>query len=157
MELYLHSPGPEEPELIERELSSTVADLLAEAGAEQSLSLWLQDADEPLQDALTLEEAGIASRAHVHRGRCRRIDVVVRYGGEDLPKDFSPSATIKRVFDWAVGEHGFKLSKEQRAKHVLAVPGADHFLAFTVHVGSVADLDTCSVVLDLAPRERFEG
>jgi hypothetical protein len=154
MELYVHSAGSEDPELVEVGASALVRELVV---SEEDGHVWIEEAEEELDLDITLEAAGIRHKHHIHRGRCHRIEVRVRYGGEDHEKSFSPAATIKRVFDWAAGEHAFKLSKEQRAKHVLAIPGADHFLAWTVQVGSVAEQDTCSVVLELAPRERFEG
>ena len=49
------------------------------------------------------------------------------------------------------------MSPEQAAKHVLAVPGADHFLEDGVHVGSLVGPHNCTVTLDLLPRSRFEG
>lgn len=61
------------------------------------------------------------------------------------------------MYRWASGPHAANLSPEQAAKHVLAVPGADHFLADSVHIGSLAQPGSCAVTLDLLPRERFEG
>jgi hypothetical protein len=157
MELYLHTAGSEDPELIDREPTSTVGALvLTEAGEEPEL-VWLQEHEEPLDAELTLEQADIGHRGHVHRGRCRHVEVRVRYGGVDHERSFVPSATIKRIFDWATGPDAFDLTPEQRLKHVLALPSADHFLAWTVHVGSVVEHGTCTSVLELAPRERFEG
>jgi hypothetical protein len=158
MELHMHEAGKEGPHLVELEPTQTVAEVGGKSAEGEEFELWLEDEDEPLDRSQTLEQAGIGDRQHVHRSRCRRIVVTARYAGrEPIEKPFGPAKTIKQVFHWATGEHGFPLTPEQRAKHVLALPDADHYLAWTVHVGSLADPATCSVTLELYPKERFEG
>jgi hypothetical protein len=157
MEIYVHSTRDEEPRLVVIEASATVSELVGAADGEETVLIWLEEADEPLELEITLEDAGARHRHHVHRGRCRRVEVRVRYGGRDAERSFSPAATIERAFAWATGPEVFNLTAEERAKHVLALPGADHFLAWTVHVGSVVEAGTCATVLELAPKERFEG
>jgi hypothetical protein len=158
MELYVHSEGNEDPDLVEVESSGTIRELVVvREGRDGQELIWAENGDEPLELDITFEAAGIAHRHHVHRGRCRRVRVLVRYGGDTRPHDFPPSATVARVFDWACGPLGFNLTPEQRAKHVLAVPGADHALDPGVHIGSLVSAGSCEVVLDLAPKERFEG
>lgn len=154
MELFLHTEGGEEPDIVGVEASAKVRELLA--GQDPDAKVWIEDSEEEIDPDLTLEEAGIRHRHHVYRGRCRRVEVVVRFNGEHT-REFGPNSTIKKVFHWASGKKAFDLSPEQAAKHVLAVPGADHFLADGVHVGSLITPGTCKVVLDLCPRERFEG
>ncbi len=155
MELYLHTVGNEDPELIEVEPATPVADLITVGDGEQLL--WREEAEEPLAPEGTLVDAGIANRDHIHRGHCHRVEVTVRFGGRELAHSFGPAATIERIFKWATGKDEFDLSKEQRAKHVLALPGADHFLAWTVHIGSLVTPGDCAVLLDLAAEESFEG
>lgn len=157
MEIYLHTPGREDPEIVEVDATATFGDFAVAAEDEESELVWLDDQDEPLASEQSLEAAGVAENAHLHRNHCHRIDVRVRYGGRDYSEWFSPAARIKRVFNWATGPVAFKLTPEEKIKHVLALPNADHFLAPTVHIGSVAEPGTCSAVLELAPRERFEG
>jgi hypothetical protein len=158
MELYVHEAGKEDPDLVEFEPTETVAGVGGESAEGAAFDLWREDEDESLDPSQTLEQAGIGDREHVHRSRCRRIAVTVRYAGrEPIEKSFGPARTIKQVFHWATGEHGFPLTPEQRAKHVLALPDVDHYLAWTVHIGSLADPATCSVTLELYPKERFEG
>jgi hypothetical protein len=154
MELFLHSAGQEDPELVEIEASALVRELVV---SEEDGHVWVEEAEEELDLDITLEAAGIRHRHHVHRGRCHRVEVTVRFAGREIPHSFAPAATIKRVFTWATGKDEFDLSPEQRAKHVLALPGADHFLAWTVHVGSLVTPGDCAVLLDLAAEESFEG
>jgi hypothetical protein len=157
MELFVHEAGSEDPQLVAFDPADTVASVAGEQDGE-ALALWLEDSDEPLDSSLTLGEAGVTEHQHVHRARCRKIDVTIRYGGQEpIEREFGPAKTIKRVYEWATGDHGFPLSPDQRAKHVLALPGADAYLAWTVQIGSVADAGSCSVTLELYPKERFEG
>lgn len=83
--------------------------------------------------------------------------MAVRYNGEKYEHPYGPATTIKTVEEWAFGPKAAGLSPEQAAKHVLAVPGADHFLEDGVHVGSLVTPGSCEVVLDLLPRSRFAG
>src|SRR5438128_2146683 len=120
MEIYVHAPGAE-PVFAEVSEDMTVAALVA-AHAVGAGQAWLEDADEALDDTATLREAGIGERDHVHVGRCRKVEVRVRYGGrDDIVKDFPPAKTIAKVFDWATGKHGFELTETERAKHTLGI------------------------------------
>lgn len=156
MEIYRHTEGHEDPELIEIEASALVRELLV-AESDDGDQIWIEERDEPVVLDITIEEAGIRHRHHVHHGRCREVDVQIRFNGERISRDCRQLATVKHVFDWATGDDGYKLTPEQKAKHVLALPGADHFLDWNVRVGSLVTTDTCEVVLDLLTKERFEG
>lgn len=156
MELFLHTPGREHPELIEIEPAAAVRELLM-VGTEPNGSVWIEEVDEVVDLDKTLEEAGIRHRHHVHRGRCHRVEVAVRFNGQRKEHPYGPGTTIKTVYQWASGPHGFALSPDQAAKHVLAVPGADQFLESGVHIGSLVSAESCEVILDLLPRDRFEG
>lgn len=81
---------------------------------------------------------------------------MVRFNG-NYEHAYGPATTIKTVERWAFGPKVANFSEEQAAKHVLAVPGADHFLEDGVHIGSLVMPDSCTVTLDLLPRSRFEG
>lgn len=154
MELFTHSPGDENPEIVELEPTALVRELLVDGdGAGR---VWIQDVDEEVDLDATLKVAGIQHHHHIHRGRCRRVEVVVRFNGNH-ERTFGPGTTIKIVERWAFGPEVANLSPEQAAKHVLAEPGADHFLDAGVHVGSLVKPGSCTVVLDLLPRSRFEG
>jgi hypothetical protein len=154
MEIFVHTASREDPELHTIESDSPVRSL---QGAEPDALIWLGDADEPVDLGLTLAQAGIGHNAHLHRGRCRRVDVTVRFNASAFEADFGPGAPVRRVYEWASGPDGANLSPEQAAKHVLAVPGADHFLADSVHIGSLVASGSCGITLDLLPKERFEG
>lgn len=155
MELFKHSPGREVPEIIDVEESIRVRELIEVEDAEGHI--WLEDVDEEIQLDLTLVEAGIDHHRHIHHSRCVAIAVDVRFNGDHFRRDFPPVTTIKRVKEWAVGPKGANLPKDQAVAHVLAVPGADHFLDGDVHIGSLVQPHSCTVELDLLPRDRFAG
>jgi len=118
--------------------------------------LWIEDADDPLDGNVCVKDA-LGDGRHLHHSRrCRRLTVTVRYGGDTKERVFPPAATIQRVFQWATGNKGFDLSKAERAKHELGVCGSGVIAERREHVGSLAGPD-CSLCLDLAPKERFEG
>ena len=144
-----------ELQLVEVEETITVRQLIVAHGSAESGGAWLEDVDEVLETEVTLIEAGIPVRGHVHVSRCHKVDVHVRYGGETKSKEFAPSATIARVFKWATGEHGFDLTKTERAKHTLGICDTQTEPDKSEHVGSLAS--DCGLCLDLAPKERFEG
>lgn len=154
MELFLHTTDTEDPQIIEVEETAPARSLLVEDDPEGGV--WIEEIDEEIDLDVTLASAGVHHRHHVHRGHCRHIEVVVRWNG-DHRHGFGPSRTIKTVEKWAFGPEVANFSKEQAAKHVLAVPGADHFLDPGVHIGSLTKPGECSVMLDLLPRSRFEG
>src|SRR6266702_1805286 len=135
MELFSHSAGREDPELIEIHAAAVVRELLV--GMEPNGSVWLEETDEPVELDITVEQADIHHHQHVHRGHCPRVEVAVRFNAERLEHSFGPGTTIRTVYRWISGPEGFNLSPYQAAKHVLAVPGADHFLDSGVHIGSL--------------------
>ena len=152
IDIYVHSEGAQDPELVRLPSSSRVSDLLPEG--EQ---LWLQDGAEPVPGDSPLPVAGISRRSHVHRGRCDQIKVRVRHAGEDRSSEFSPAARVIRVFRWATGPKGFNLPESQIPKHGLALPEAKELLDPGVHIGSLASEVRCTVTVDLVAKERFEG
>lgn len=157
MEIYIHGPGHEDPELVEVEATAQVRDLLSHNDPDDDEQIWIGEAEDPVGLGVTLNAAGISHRDHLHRGRCRRIEVEVRFNSSTRERKFPPGVVIARVLAWATGPEGFDLPAEQGPKHVLAVPGADHFLAPDVHIGSLVAQSRCRVVLDLLPKVRFEG
>ena len=158
LEVYLHVAGCEDPQLVAVASDGRVADLLAVAeSVDANAQLWLQDTTDPLDMASSLAEAGIGHRCHVHLGCCDSVKVQVRYHTKPIVREFGPGARIRAVFAWATGPKGFELAESQVPKHGLMVPKSDHILDPDVHVGSLASRARCVVVLDLVPKERFEG
>jgi hypothetical protein len=151
MDLYLHIENGEAVDIVTVDGANKVDVLLAESDE----LLWLEDTDEPLDPAATLVEVGLVDRAHVHRGRRRRIATTVRFNGAVKEREFPPGTTVERVFRWAVGNNGFDLPHDQRATHTLGVTGTDVEADRDAHVGSLATGGVVS--FDLAPKARYAG
>ncbi len=155
MELFVHRPDAEHPELAEVQLTVLVRTLLVTSDGEHGV--WVEDVDEEIDLDATFEQAGIDPHHHVHVGPRRRVEVTVRFNGDNFDHRFGPAKTIGAVSRWVFGPRAANLSPEQQTAHVLAVPGADHFLEDGVHVGSLVPAGTGHLTLDLLPRSRFAG
>ncbi|HEX7060289.1 MAG TPA: hypothetical protein VF176_10610 [Solirubrobacterales bacterium] len=156
MQIYIHRSETKELELIEVEEMISVKEL-AQAHGGDDASVWLEDEEESLAPEVPLKKAGVKDRGHVHVSKkCKKIEVQVRYAGDPKLRKFAPSATIARVFKWATGKKGFDLTPTERAKHTLGLCGTTTEPDKSEHVGSLANPD-CTLCLDLAPKERFEG
>jgi hypothetical protein len=156
MEIFLFTEG-EEPARVHIEGTALVREILAIGEPDGAEVVMIEEVEEPLDLDITVEAAGIGHHHNVHRGRCRKVHVHIRFNGVKKGREFNPGASIRHVFHWATGPEAFNLSPDQKAAHVLALPGADHFLDWDVRVGSVVTPGTCEVTLDLAPKSRFEG
>jgi hypothetical protein len=150
MKLYVHTGGTGMVDVLTVDPDSLVKVLLGTAEA-----VWAEDAEEPLDTAVTIAVAGLQDRGHVHRGRAQRITATVRFNGESKDREFAPSARVERVFKWAVGDTAFDLPRDQRAKHTLFLGGTQVEADRDAHLGSLAtDRD---VSFELAPKERYAG
>ena len=154
MRIYAHREAQQDAEAIEAAGSSTVGDTFGIP--DRVLAVLKEDSDQSIPADATLESA-LEDRAHVFAGRRERVLATVTYNGEPIEREFSASTRVKRVFEWAVGEHGFDLGAEDAAEHALALAGTEAMPAEDVHLGSL-DADTPGrVAFDLVPKHRFEG
>jgi len=117
MDLFQHTEGGEDPEIVVVEATAAVRTLLLPANPDHGV--WIEDVDEEIDLDLTFEAAGIHHHHHVHRGRCRRVKVVIQFNADDFTHEYGPGTTIKKVYHWASGDKAANLSPEQRAKYVL--------------------------------------
>ncbi len=157
-EIYVHTEGTTELQLIPVSRTGHVRDLLAtDEPAVSGESIWLAEKEDPLDIGSSLDEAGITHRCHVHRGRCSSVKARVHHNGLVLDRSFAPSTHISRVYRWATGSDGFKLPSEEIPRHALVVRGTTEFLDVEVHVGSLVTSPRCDVDFDLVPKKRFEG
>lgn len=118
--------------------------------------VWLEDCEEALDPGMTLEAVDVIDRCHLHVSMCQKVAVKVRFNGEVIERTLSPATTSDAILKWAASPEGFKLTDDQRVKHLLAICGSDIEFEPQEHVGYFAD-DLCWVCLDLIPKERFEG
>ena len=152
MELFVHTTsGIAVADIAE---GTKASELVEQVGAPAGASVWVQDAEKPLTSTAIVTEA-VGPRGHVHITTCKKVTVRVRFGGDDETRSFPPSATVQAVFQWASGPKGFNLPAQQKASHDVGVCDTGVLLDRNTHVGSVAT--ECSVCLDLAPRDRFQG
>jgi hypothetical protein len=156
MRIYVHEEGRHEAEAVDVADGPSIAEGLGIGGGEE-IAVFLEDQDEPLDAGSTPQEAGVADRSHVFRGRPRRIDVTVSFNGERRVREFGISTRVQRVFRWATGERGFALSMTDAAEHTLALAGTNEIPAGDVHLGSLDDASPGRVAFALIPKHRYEG
>lgn len=136
-------------------LSAIKARLTAKHQCEADALLFLEDADEPLDEDTTVGEFAGKGGAKLHLHRCRRIEVAVRFAGKTLNHQFGPGATIARVKRWAAEQ--LHMSKEDAGEHVLQISGTQERPAPSIHVGSLVTCPACKISFDLVPDERVNG
>jgi hypothetical protein len=138
VEIIVEGEGLAEVETIRLEEGSAGRELVAAVAvkggfpAEEGL-LFLEDCEEPLDDALVIAEENSGKVHHVHRAR--QIEVSVFYQGRQLEKRFSPATRVQRVLDWAVGPSGFKIDKAIAPEMELALHGSTTALPKDAHIG----------------------
>ena len=155
MEIILHDRSREE-RFVDADPQAPVA-ALAAGFAGGGARVWIEGAEEPLDPAAALAAAGVTERCHVHVSACEAIAVDVRYAGETGAHRVSPAITVGALLERvARADGGFGLTDTERALHVLALSREGDELDWAEHVGSVAGED-CAVLLDLRPKERFQG
>jgi hypothetical protein len=157
MQLFLHSQGSGEAEIVTVEETALVRTLVAEDADHR---IWIVEQEDAVQLDVTFAEAGIRHHHHVHRGHCQRLQADVRFmtdhGAEHKQDDVRPVATVGEVLDWAVGDGGFDLPVDKRPDYVLALPGAKEYLAADVRIITLVNKE-CTVHLDLLPKDHFGG
>ena len=151
MQIFVHSPNG----LVLQDIDdhTSVRDLVTQVGLADA-SAWLEDTDEPLDPTNVLANV-VNNNGHIHLNYCRRVEVTVNFAGKEKARKFAPSATIQAVRQWAVGPNGFDLPAKERPKHEVGVCGTGNLAERTDHVGTLAT--DCSLCLNLAPKDRFQG
>jgi hypothetical protein len=154
VELFLHT-ADEDVKIVEADLETQVSVLVEQHGGNTDVELWLEDVDEPLARERTLHDCGVEEHDHVHLGRKQRIEAFVRFGGDTIANEFGPSTKFKRVYDWSTGKDGFRLTADQRAKHVFELTGTDIEPEMDEHIGRYAH--DGELRLDIVPTDRHAG
>lgn len=160
IDLFYQGEGIGEIAHIELEPEATFAILKARLvekhGVLQGSFMFLEDEDEPLDEALLVKDRATAKGLKVHIHRCRHVEVTVTFNGETVERRFSPSATVARVKRWAA-EHKFGMSEEEAGEHVLQSAGTHDRPAPGTHIGALTDGKVCGLGFDLVPDERVNG
>jgi hypothetical protein len=118
--------------------------------------IFLEDSDEPVNEAVVVREhvGPTGLKAHLHR--CRHIEVDVRFNNETVHHRFGPGATIARVKRWAA-EHKFGMTPEEASEHVLQIPGTQDRPSPGTHLGALTKCPDCRLAFDLVPDQRVNG
>jgi hypothetical protein len=118
--------------------------------------IYLEDRDEPVDEAwLVREHVGRAGvKAHVHR--CRHVEVAVTFNGETVHHRFGPGTTVARVKTWAA-ERKFGMTPQEAGEHVLQIAGTKERPDPGAHLGTLATSPACRIAFDLVPNERVNG
>jgi hypothetical protein len=152
-ELYIHRPRDERMELVTVTETMTVAEAV---GVEDGEAVWVEETEEQLQVTLTLVEAGIHHRGHVHVNRCHKVDVKVTYNGTPKAHSFAPAVKVERVREWALSKKGFDIDPVDAAELFLVIGGTTVKVDLKDHVGSFVGAD-CDVSFDLISKPKTEG
>jgi len=152
-ELYVHRPRDERMELVTVTETMTIAKAVK---LEDGEAVWIEETEEELQVTLTLVEAGVHHRGHLHVNRCRKADVKVIYNGTPKEHHFPPAARMERVRDWAVSKKGFDIEPVDAAELFLVIGGTTVKVDLKDHVGSFVGTN-CEASLDLISKPKTEG
>jgi hypothetical protein len=160
IDLFYQGEGVGEIAHIELDPDATFAllkGLLAEKhGVAADAMLFLQDEDEPIDEAALLKDHATAKGLKVHIHRCRHIEVTVTFNNETVERRFAPGATVARVKRWAA-EHKFGMSGEDAGEHVLQIAGTHERPTPGTHIGALTDGKVCALTFDLVADERVNG
>jgi hypothetical protein len=118
--------------------------------------IFVEDADDPLENEVTIGSIADARGVKVHIHGCRRVAVNVHFAGRTLERAFGPGATVARVKKWAA-EQELKMSPEEAGEHVLQLTGSTNRPRPNTHIGTLARCPTCTVSFDLVPDQRVNG
>lgn len=143
--------------------SATIASALEVLGRQHSRNdlveflVSLEDADEhTATTVVVLELLGGKQRGRVHLHRCHRVKTSIVYNGRTLTHEFSPASTVHRVWQWAVGSHGFNVEHDAHDL-VMQVSGTTEPLPPNLHIGSLVRERRCELALELVPKDRPQG
>ena len=140
--VHLHVPGRVEPEAVTVEATVLVRELLVGFDGHQ---VWVEEAAAPLELEVSLAAAGVGHRAHLHRGPCHDVEVIVTADGRQVAHRFSPSTRAVTVTEWAAGQVGLGVPADLE----LVDRRSGQVVAPTTHLGSVAEPGQCAVSFEL--------
>lgn len=130
--------------------------LIEKHGLPAEMVLFLEDADEAVDELIVVREriGSYGIKAHLHR--CHHVQVSVIFNAETVEHRFAPSATIARVKRWAA-ESKFGMTPEEAGEHVLQIAGTHDRPSPSTHVGALVHCPNCQIAFDLVPDQRVNG
>lgn len=90
-----------------------------------------------------------------HVGRCKKVQVTVRYAGRVAERRFPPVTRIGRIRKWAIKELG--INPGDANELVLQVAGSTTQPTRDQHVGSFVEAGTCNATFDLVRTYTVNG
>ena len=161
IELFLQMQGSRSIEIIRVDADAKASAIviaaielgLAKQDAE-SVLLFAQEGDEPLQLDQRLSEQGVCDKHCLHLHRCRSIKVTIQYNEIVETLGFPPSATAARIKKRFVRK--IEMCAIDATEHVLQLQGCTDRPEPDVQVGTLAS-HCCSVGFNLVPIKRVEG
>ncbi len=159
--VFLQGEGIKDVARLELDPHSTALDV-KRAGASQlgvrmdsEMAVFMEDREEPLGDAVTLESLAGKHGVRLHVHRCRRIAVQVTYSSRTVEHVFGPGVTIGTVKRSVARELG--ITKEDAAELILQITGTQEQPDVDVHIGTLATCPACAIAFDLVPNTRIQG
>lgn len=158
--VFLQGEGVKDVVRLQLEPQSTCLDLkraCASHGFQSNgeAAVFLEDQDEPLADAVTVESVAGKHGVRLHLHRCRRVGVKVTYSGRVVEHVFGPGTTVGTVKKWAAREFG--ILKEDAAELILQIVATHDQPDVDVHIGTLAACPACAIAFDLVPNPRIQG
>ena len=141
IDVLVDGEGIPEIEIIQIDEDAPLAravEVIAERAGENASTylVFVENEDEPCDTSQPVPPHHRRRVHHIHRHH--RIDVGVGYSGEQVTRAFSPSSTVRRVLDWAIGPEGLNIDPSFAAEMRLALPGSQSPLPDSAHIGCFA-------------------
>ena len=118
-------------------------------------AIFLEDQDDPLDDAMKIESLTTKHDVRLHIHRCKHVSIKVAYSGKDVGYVCGPSKTIGTVKDRVAIELG--IPKEDAAELTLQIAGTHEQPDVDVHLGTLITYPLCEIEFDLVPNPRIQG
>ncbi len=122
----------------------------------QMLFIFIEDADEPIDDTHAVRDHAGPTGVKLHVHRCQHIEVTVTFNGETVEHRFRPGATVARVKRWAA-EDKFGMNDEEAGEHLLQVAGTHDRPPPGAHIGTLVASPHCRLAFDLVADQRVNG
>lgn len=159
IDIFYQLENNQQPHHLEARLDETVASLKARIiqshGLTPDVLLFLEDADELLDEARALGDIIGSKGGKVHVHRCKRVAVTVAFAGRHLEHSFGPGSTIARIKRWATNKLG--MSDTDATEHVFQITGTHERPTPSTHVGTLVHCPDCRIAFDLVADQRVNG
>ena len=159
--VFLHGEGNRDAKTVEIPAHATVEDIIIiyqqqfpSGVTTEEIFLWVEEEKTPKQRHAHHEEAGIHHRHHVHCHRCKTVEVVILYNGDDRSFPVTPSTTVKKIFEKAI--HAFQISESDAGDYLLKLEDGT-VLKPSEHIGSFTTFPRCHVRLFLTAKKPING